>query len=44
MLNACELSTDLARAKQWCQVADDFVARHGSPFLYAECRICTAAC
>jgi DNA-binding NarL/FixJ family response regulator len=39
MLNACELVSDLERAAQWCRVADDFVARYGCPFLYAECRI-----
>lgn len=39
MLNACELASDLDRAARWCQVADDFVATYGSPFLYAECRI-----
>ncbi len=39
MLNACELADDLERAAQWCQVADDFVATYGCPFLYAECRI-----
>jgi ATP/maltotriose-dependent transcriptional regulator MalT len=39
MLNACELASDLERATQWCQVADDFVAAYGCPFLYAECRI-----
>jgi DNA-binding CsgD family transcriptional regulator len=39
MLNACELTSDLERAAQWCRVADDFVARYGCPFLYAECRI-----
>jgi ATP/maltotriose-dependent transcriptional regulator MalT len=39
MLNACEQASDLARATQWCQVADDFVASYGCPFLYAECRI-----
>jgi ATP/maltotriose-dependent transcriptional regulator MalT len=39
MLNACELASDLERATQWCQVADDFVADYGCPFLYAECRI-----
>ena len=39
MLNACELVSDLERATQWCQVADDFVATFGCPFLYAECRI-----
>lgn len=39
MLNACELASDIERAAQWCAVADDFVARYGCPFLYAECRI-----
>ena len=39
MLSACELVSDIKRAAQWCQVADDFVARYGCPFLYAECRI-----
>jgi len=38
MLNACDLATDMARAAQWCAVADDFVERYGCPFLYAECR------
>lgn len=39
MINACELANDMERAAQWCAVADDFVARYGCPFLYAECRI-----
>jgi ATP/maltotriose-dependent transcriptional regulator MalT len=39
MLSACELASDLERAAQWCKVADDFAARYGCPFLYAECRI-----
>lgn len=39
MLNACELASDVARAAQWCAVADTFVERYGCPFLYAECRI-----
>lgn len=39
MLHACELAGDIERAGQWCQVADEFVARYGCPFLYAECRI-----
>ncbi len=39
MMNACELASDIERAAQWCQIADDFVARYGCPFLYAECRI-----
>ena len=39
MLNACELASDVARAAQWCRVADQFVETYGCPFLYAECRI-----
>lgn len=39
MLRACELASDIERAAQWCQVADDFVGTYGCPFLYAECRI-----
>jgi DNA-binding CsgD family transcriptional regulator len=39
MISACELVSDIQRAAQWCQVADDFVARYGCPFLFAECRI-----
>ena len=39
MLNACELASDIERATQWCEVADDFVVTYGCPFLYAECRI-----
>jgi len=39
MLNACELASDVERAAQWCQVADEFVGTYGCPFLYAECRI-----
>jgi ATP/maltotriose-dependent transcriptional regulator MalT len=39
MLNACELASDVARAAQWCRVADRFVETYGCPFLYAECRI-----
>lgn len=38
MLEACELAGDLARARQWCQVADDFIRTYGCPFLYARCR------
>jgi DNA-binding CsgD family transcriptional regulator len=40
MLTACELASDVERAAQWCQAADDFVEAYGCPFLYAECRIC----
>lgn len=39
MLNACELTSDLERATEWCRVAEGFVDRYGCPFLYAECRI-----
>jgi DNA-binding NarL/FixJ family response regulator len=39
MLNACELTSDLERAAQWCAVADRFAETYGCPFLYAECRI-----
>jgi ATP/maltotriose-dependent transcriptional regulator MalT len=39
MLSACELASDIERAGLWCQVADEFVAKYGCPFLYAECRI-----
>ena len=38
MLVACDLAADLERARQWCQVADRFIARYGCPFLYARCR------
>ncbi|HKQ00622.1 MAG TPA: helix-turn-helix transcriptional regulator, partial [Actinomycetes bacterium] len=38
MLVACDLAGDLRRAAQWCQVADQFIARYGCPFLYARCR------
>jgi DNA-binding CsgD family transcriptional regulator len=39
MLNACELTSDMERAGQWCAVADRFAETYGCPFLYAECRI-----
>ena len=32
MLVACDLAADLERARQWCQVADRFIA-YGCPFL-----------
>ncbi len=38
MLVACDLAADLERARQWCQVADRFIADYGCPFLYARCR------
>jgi DNA-binding CsgD family transcriptional regulator/tetratricopeptide (TPR) repeat protein len=38
MLVACDLAADLERARQWCQVADRFIAAYGCPFLYARCR------
>jgi DNA-binding CsgD family transcriptional regulator len=39
LLTACEAAEDVERAVHWCSVADDFVARYGCPFLYAECRL-----
>ncbi|GAA1563806.1 hypothetical protein GCM10009789_16170 [Kribbella sancticallisti] len=39
MLVACELAADLDRARQWCQVADRFIARYGCPFLSTRCRV-----
>jgi DNA-binding NarL/FixJ family response regulator len=38
MLVACDVAGDLARATQWCRVADEFVATYGCPFLHAQCR------
>lgn len=38
MLAACSLAGDLERAVQWCRVADEFMERIGSPFMYATCR------
>lgn len=38
MLSACNLVGDLERASQWCRVADDFMRRYSSPFLFAHCR------
>jgi DNA-binding NarL/FixJ family response regulator/predicted negative regulator of RcsB-dependent stress response len=39
MLAGCSLAGDLYRAAQWCRVADEFMIRYGSPFLYARCRV-----
>lgn len=39
MLVACEFAADLDRARQWCQVADRFIARYGCPFLSTRCRV-----
>lgn len=39
MLTACDLVSDLQRARQWCQAADEFTRQYGGPFLYAYCRI-----
>lgn len=39
MLAGCSLAGDLYRAAQWCRVADEFMRRYGSPFLYARCRV-----
>jgi DNA-binding NarL/FixJ family response regulator len=38
LLSACELSGDLVRCEEWCQVALDFAERHQCPFLSAYCR------
>jgi DNA-binding NarL/FixJ family response regulator len=38
MLEACDTAADVTRARQWCQVADRFIARYGCPFLHARCR------
>lgn len=39
MLSACHLAGDMARATQWCRVADEFMRRYTSPFLFARCRV-----
>jgi DNA-binding CsgD family transcriptional regulator len=38
MLEACEIAGDLGRARQWCQVADEFIRTYGCPFLHSRCR------
>jgi ATP/maltotriose-dependent transcriptional regulator MalT len=39
MLVACDAAADLERARQWCQVADRFIAQYGCPFLSTRCRV-----
>jgi DNA-binding CsgD family transcriptional regulator/tetratricopeptide (TPR) repeat protein len=39
MLAACHLTGDLARADQWCRVADEFMQTYACPFLFARCRV-----
>lgn len=43
MLVACDVAADLDRARQWCQVADRFIARYGCPFLSTRCRVVYAS-
>src|SRR5215218_1242371 len=35
LLSACELSGDLVRCEEWCQLALDFAERNRCPFLSA---------
>lgn len=39
MLTVCDLLSDLGRATQWSQAADDFMRAYGCPYLYAQCRM-----
>lgn len=39
MLAVCDLLSDLARAAQWSQAADDYMKAYGCPYLYAQCRM-----
>jgi DNA-binding CsgD family transcriptional regulator len=39
MLAACHLAGDIARATQWCRVADEFMRDFTCPFLFARCRV-----
>lgn len=39
MLTVCDLLSDLARATQWSQAADDYMQAYGCPYLYAQCRL-----
>ncbi|HET7783986.1 MAG TPA: LuxR C-terminal-related transcriptional regulator [Arthrobacter sp.] len=39
MLTVCDLLSDLRRATQWSQAADDCMQTHGCPFLYVQCRV-----
>lgn len=38
MLAACHRLNDLERATRWCNVAEQFMATYGCPFLFARCR------
>ena len=37
MLTACDMVSDLERARMWCKAADEFVQKYGAPYLYAKC-------
>jgi DNA-binding CsgD family transcriptional regulator len=39
MLTVCDLLSDLGRATQWSQAADDYMRDYGCPYLYAQCRM-----
>ena len=39
MLTVCDLLSDLGRAAQWSQAADDYMTAYGCPYLYAQCRL-----
>ncbi|WP_131682956.1 LuxR C-terminal-related transcriptional regulator [Pseudarthrobacter sp. YALA5] len=39
MLTVCDLLSDLLRARQWSQAADDYMQAYGCPYLYAQCRL-----
>lgn len=39
MLTVCDLLSDLGRATQWSQAADDYMRDFGCPYLYAQCRL-----
>lgn len=39
MLTVCDLLSDLGRAAQWSQAADDYMRTYGCPYLYAQCRM-----
>lgn len=39
MLTVCDLLSDLPRARQWSQAADDYMQAYGCPYLYAQCRL-----
>ena len=39
MLAVCDLTSDLGRATQWSQAADEYMRDYGCPFLYAQCRM-----